>query len=165
MMELSTKEQNIQYILIEVLLWNIIEEIMKTTPGSCPVQGKLVLKSYPSGKYLPTFAHYFIRLLEKKGMLLRNYTQNIDSLERLAGISPDIPVEAHGSFATVHCIRCGKEDSNQRIKEAILQKSVPMCSHCKSGVLKPDIVFFGENLPSRFFDLVEEVWILRNVII
>lgn len=39
---------------------------------------------YPEN-FQPTTAHYFIRLLSDKGILLRNYTQNIDMLERLAG--------------------------------------------------------------------------------
>ena len=37
------------------------------------------------GKFKPTLAHYFIRLLHEKGLLHRAYTQNIDCLERLAG--------------------------------------------------------------------------------
>jgi NAD-dependent deacetylase sirtuin 3 len=37
---------------------------------------------YPSGRYRPNYAHYFIRLLHDKGLLLRVYTQNIDGMER-----------------------------------------------------------------------------------
>lgn len=42
--------------------------------------------------------------------MLRTYTQNIDSLERVAGISDERLVEAHGSFHTGHCINeeCGR---------------------------------------------------------
>jgi len=49
---------------------------------------------YP-GTFSPTPTHLFIKLLAEKGLLLRNYTQNIDTLERAAGISPDLIVEAH----------------------------------------------------------------------
>ena len=45
-----------------------------------------------------------MRLLQDKGKLLRCYTQNIDTLERLAGIQG--VVEAHGSFGDVRCIDC-----------------------------------------------------------
>ena len=38
------------------------------------------------------------------------------------------------------------------MKSAILKEIVPKCAHC-GGLVKPDIVFFGENLPSRFFSL------------
>nr|XP_014352347.1 PREDICTED: NAD-dependent protein deacetylase sirtuin-3, mitochondrial isoform X3 [Latimeria chalumnae] len=65
----------------------------------------LAKELYP-GNYKPNWAHYFVRLLYKKGMLLRMYTQNIDGLERLAGIPPSMLVEAHGSFATASCTVC-----------------------------------------------------------
>ncbi|KAI7288045.1 NAD-dependent protein deacetylase [Hortaea werneckii] len=58
---------------------------------------------YP-GKYRPTITHSFIKLLQDKGMLLKLFTQNIDCLEREAGVSDDKIVEAHGSFARQSCI-------------------------------------------------------------
>lgn len=42
----------------------------------------LAKELYPSGKYRPNYIHYFARLLNDRGMLLRMYTQNIDGLER-----------------------------------------------------------------------------------
>lgn len=59
----------------------------------------------PEG-FKPTVSHYFIRLLHEKGMLLRHYTQNIDTLERIAGLPYDKLVEAHGSFHTGKCLKC-----------------------------------------------------------
>lgn len=41
------------------------------------------------------------------------------------------------------------------ISDKIFTEKVPLCEDCK-GVVKPDIVFFGENLPNRFFSLSEE---------
>ena len=58
------------------------------------------------GKYKPTYAHCFIRLYEK-GLLLRVYSQNIDGLERVAGIPENLLVEAHGSFSSASCVDCG----------------------------------------------------------
>ncbi|OAL31694.1 hypothetical protein AYO20_08087 [Fonsecaea nubica] len=83
---------------------------------------------YP-GKYRPTVTHAFISLLHKKGRLLKLFTQNIDCLEREAGVPGEKIVEAHGSFATQRCIECKTEFP---------------------GDLKPDIVFFGEALPESF---------------
>ena len=60
---------------------------------------------YP-GTYKPTLTHTFVRLLQDKGILLRCFTQNIDTLERMAGVKADKIVEAHGSFATSRCIDC-----------------------------------------------------------
>lgn len=59
----------------------------------------------PEG-FKPTISHYFIRLLWDKGLLLRHYTQNIDTLERVAGLPSDKLVEAHGTFHTGHCLQC-----------------------------------------------------------
>ncbi|PYI00828.1 SIR2 family histone deacetylase [Aspergillus sclerotiicarbonarius CBS 121057] len=103
------------------------------------------------GQYRPTIAHSFIKLLYDKGMLMKHFSQNIDCLERLAGVPGDMIVEAHGSFATQHCIDCKAEYPDDLMKEAISKGEVPYCAQCK-GLVKPDIVFFGESLPSDFFD-------------
>ncbi|KAM7537590.1 hypothetical protein Aperf_G00000063072 [Anoplocephala perfoliata] len=99
----------------------------------------------------PTTAHYFIRLLAEKGLLLRHYTQNVDQLERISGLAEDKMIEAHGSFHTGHCLSCHKEYPFEFFKTRILNKEVPNCEgpDC-SGVVKPDVVFFGEGLPSAF---------------
>lgn len=93
-------------------------------------------------------------MLENKGILLRNYSQNIDTLERIAGVSGDKLVEAHGTFFTNHCTRCQKSYSMKWVKEEIFKDNIPTCK-CE-GIVKPDIVFFGENLPERFYELPEE---------
>lgn len=68
----------------------------------------LAKELYP-GTFKPTPCHYFIKLLQMKGLLLRHYTQNIDTLERVAGLPGDSIVEAHGTFHTSHCLDCHKE--------------------------------------------------------
>lgn len=65
----------------------------------------LAKELYP-GTFKPTPCHYFIKLLHHRGMLLRHYTQNIDTLERVAGIPEEMLVEAHGTFYTGHCLEC-----------------------------------------------------------
>ncbi|CAD5232321.1 unnamed protein product [Bursaphelenchus xylophilus] len=99
----------------------------------------------------PTPCHYFMRLLDEKGYLRRIYTQNIDSLEWVAGINKDKVIYAHGSHQSSTCLKCKKKYTLEWITEFLSQKEplVPLCS-CK-GIIKPDIVFFGENLPSKFF--------------
>lgn len=107
----------------------------------------------------PTASHFFLKLLHEKALLSRVYTQNIDCLERVAGIPEDMIVEAHGSFHVSHCLNpgCRKEYSSQWMKEQIFADHfrVPKCEDCDS-VVKPDIVFFGERLPDRFFALMEQ---------
>nr|AAG32038.1 SIR2L2 [Mus musculus] len=115
----------------------------------------LAKELYP-GQFKPTICHYFIRLLKEKGLLLRCYTQNIDTLERVAGLEPQDLVEAHGTFYTSHCVNtsCRKEYTMGWMKEKIFSEATPRCEQCQS-VVKLDIVFFGENLPSRFFSCMQ----------
>lgn len=113
---------------------------------------------YP-GKFLPSKFHFMLKLFQDKDVLKRVYTQNIDTLERLAGVSAEYIVEAHGSFAENHCIDCNKsmtpEDLKKQMSDKTINAGIPKCPACK-GHVKPDIVFFGEGLPSRFFDLWDE---------
>ena len=111
------------------------------------------------GKFKPTKFHYMIRLLQDKNLLQRVYTQNIDTLERIAGVKDEYIVEAHGSFASNHCIDCSHEMSTEQVIAAMADKTkndgIPTCGKCQ-GYVKPDIVFFGEGLPSRLFELWDE---------
>ncbi|XP_035011612.1 NAD-dependent protein deacetylase sirtuin-3, mitochondrial isoform X4 [Hippoglossus stenolepis] len=109
----------------------------------------LAKELYP-GNYQPNLTHHFVRLLQKKGQLLRMYTQNIDGLERLAGIPPELLVEAHGTFATATCTVCLRKYEGHDLRPDVMSGIVPKCPTCK-GVVKPDIVFFGEELPRHFF--------------
>ncbi|XP_078672174.1 NAD-dependent protein deacetylase sirtuin-2-like isoform X2 [Branchiostoma floridae x Branchiostoma belcheri] len=113
----------------------------------------LAKELYP-GKFKPTWCHYFIKLLSLKGLLLRNFTQNIDTLERVAGVPAGAMVEAHGTFYTAHCLgECRKEYTQEWVKEKVFNDEVPRCPEC-DGVVKPDIVFFGEAMPAKFFPSV-----------
>ncbi|KAI0229463.1 hypothetical protein LSAT2_020106 [Lamellibrachia satsuma] len=76
---------------------------------------------YHEGRYHPNIVHHFVRLLSDKAILQKMYTQNIDGLERAAGIPEDKLVEAHGTFATATCQKCRKRYDGDYIKGAILQ--------------------------------------------
>ncbi|KAF3686792.1 NAD-dependent protein deacetylase sirtuin-3, mitochondrial [Channa argus] len=114
----------------------------------------LAKELYP-GNYQPNLTHYFVCLLHKKGQLLRMYTQNIDGLERLAGIPPEMLVEAHGTFATATCTVCLRKYEGEELRPAVMSGKVPECPSCM-GVVKPDIVFFGEELPHHFLKYVTD---------
>ncbi|XP_060031815.1 NAD-dependent protein deacetylase sirtuin-3, mitochondrial isoform X2 [Erinaceus europaeus] len=107
-------------------------------------------KELRPGNCRPNVIHYFIRLLHDKGLLLRLYTQNIDGLERAAGIPASKLVEAHGSFASATCTVCQRSWPGEDIWAEVKEGRVPLCPVC-TGVVKPDIVFFGEPMPQRFF--------------
>ncbi|XP_041352849.1 NAD-dependent protein deacetylase sirtuin-2-like isoform X2 [Gigantopelta aegis] len=117
----------------------------------------MLAKELFPGHFKPTPCHYFIKMLHDKGKLLRHYTQNIDTLERVSGLDGDKLVEAHGTFHTSHCLICGKEFTQDWIKDKIFTDTVPKCDQpdC-DGVVKPDIVFFGEKLPDRFAECVTD---------
>ncbi|TID28542.1 hypothetical protein CANINC_002415 [Pichia inconspicua] len=107
------------------------------------------------GKFVPSRFHYMIKLFQDKGLLKRCYTQNIDTLERIAGVEDGKVLEAHGSFSKNHCIDCSAEMSQEELLEFINKKEIPTCSECQ-GYVKPDIVFFGEALPGKLWEFWED---------
>lgn len=117
---------------------------------------RLAKDLYPT-TYKPTLCHYLVRMLAEKNLLLRHYTQNVDGLERVAGLPVDKLVEAHGSFATSTCTnaKCATAYPLSYMKERIVKDVVPLCERC-GVVIKPDAVFFGEPLPTRFRQLSGE---------
>ena len=110
------------------------------------------------GNYQPSVAHYFLRHLHETGRLLRCYTQNIDGLECVAGLPEDRCFAAHGTFQTAHCVACGRAHDSADVQRHVFEGTVPRCQKKAScrGVVKPDIVFFGESLPPQFDRLVNK---------
>ncbi|KAK3383503.1 DHS-like NAD/FAD-binding domain-containing protein [Lasiosphaeria ovina] len=113
---------------------------------------------YP-GTFHPTVSHVFISLLASKGLLAQLFTQNIDCLERTAGIPGELIVEAHGSFASQRCIDCKTPFPDDKMREHVARAEVPRCIRSEAdgddrcdGLVKPDIVFFHEALPSLFYE-------------
>ena len=102
------------------------------------------------GAYAPTEGHQFIADLERAGKLLRLFTQNIDGLDRMAGTTR--VVECHGSFHSATCLACGRKYPLAEYREPVLRQEVPRCACPAAGVIKPDVVFFGEALPVAFFE-------------
>ena len=102
-------------------------------------------------KATPTKTHAFLKSLQDRNKLLRVYTQNIDGLERKAGI--ERLIECHGSFATASCIECNSFVQNlDEFRKTVTEKNFPIfCEFCKTGLVKPDITFFGESLPEEFY--------------
>jgi NAD-dependent deacetylase len=90
----------------------------------------------------PNPAHYSLAELEKIGKVSLLVTQNIDGLHQAAG-SRQV-VEFHGSQRRLRCLNCGRTFSRN---EALLLDDPPRCL-C-SGLIKPDIVFFGEEIPEQ----------------
>jgi NAD-dependent SIR2 family protein deacetylase len=122
----------------------------------------------------PNHGHHAVAELGRRGLLAGIITQNVDGLHQAAGAFGLI--ELHGSLHRVLCLSCGQRTSRAELDrqlsaanpgwreaagpaapvnpdgDAVLAQErtesfrVPACRACQ-GVLKPDVVFFGENVP------------------
>ncbi|KAJ7773524.1 histone deacetylase-like protein [Mycena olivaceomarginata] len=101
--------------------------------------------------YRPTLTHSFIRLLEEKRILNACWTQNVDNMERLAGVSSWRLIQAHGSLDTQRCTTCNAKLDDRKMKQAVVSGEVPICEKrgCK-GFVKPDVVFFEDACLAQF---------------
>jgi NAD-dependent SIR2 family protein deacetylase len=120
----------------------------------------------------PNDGHHAVAALQANGYLSGVITQNVDGLHQAAG-TPDV-VDLHGSLDRVICLDCrrtsAREELDQRLRlanpafggtatrinpdgdadlddETVRDFNLVPCNACTSGVLKPDVVFFGENVP------------------
>jgi NAD-dependent deacetylase len=111
----------------------------------------------------PNAAHEAIAELERRGLVDTVITQNIDLLHERAG-SRDV-IEVHGSIRTSTCPACGTVHELAEVIE-LLAPGAPRCRVCRA-VLKPDVVFFGEELPvaaiERAFELAAAARLLLVV--
>lgn len=88
----------------------------------------------------PNPGHYALVEMEKRIPAFTLITQNVDGLHRFAG-SQNV-LELHGNIQKVRCSECGRFTENWGDDS----DSVPTCSSC-GGLLRPDVVWFGEPLP------------------
>ncbi|MCF8104564.1 MAG: NAD-dependent deacylase [Desulfohalobiaceae bacterium] len=107
-------------------------------------------------KAKPNPAHLSLAELEKQGRLQGVITQNIDNLHQKGGSR--VVVEYHGNFQRFYCRECYREVPLSDIRQAE-PSSVPLlCRECK-GLVRPDVVFFGESIPqsahARSLNLVQ----------
>lgn len=124
------------------------------------------------GQARPGAAHQALARLEQQGRLELLITQNVDGLHDAAG-SLNI-VDLHGRIDTVRCMDCDKRSARADLQQRLLALNpawtqlyaapapdgdadlegrdfsgfvVPACPHCGTGLIKPDVVFFGETVP------------------
>jgi len=130
----------------------------------------------------PNAGHHALAALEEAGAVQGVITQNVDGLHHAAGSRR--VVELHGSLASVRCLACGQASPRDEWQARLLAGNaewarrlsgeveqapdgdaelpawametfhVPACEAC-GGVIKPDVVFFGENVPAQ---RVEDAW-------
>ncbi|WP_246021926.1 NAD-dependent protein deacylase [Paenibacillus zeisoli] len=100
---------------------------------------------HPEAK--PNPAHLLLAGLERQGRLDRVITQNIDGLHQMAGSTR--VQELHGSIHRNHCLGCGRFYSLKDISGS--EDVVPRCTAC-GGVIKPDVVLYGEMLDDEVIE-------------
>jgi NAD-dependent deacetylase len=102
----------------------------------------------------PNRGHEAIAELERRGVVQKVLTQNVDGLHRAAGSDP---LELHGTLAEVECLACGLRAPKQ-VAETQLARGVrvPRCPRC-DAILKPAVVLFGEALPPALDEALEEL--------
>ncbi|MEZ5653522.1 MAG: NAD-dependent protein deacetylase [Burkholderiaceae bacterium] len=120
---------------------------------------------------LPNAAHEALTALQATGRISALVTQNVDGLHSKAGADPVI--DLHGRLDRIVCLDCGRRDDRARFQAAMMASNpswgsrtaelapdgdadldetdfscfvVPGCRFC-GGTVKPDVVFFGENVP------------------
>ena len=93
---------------------------------------KSIIPNLADHRYTPT--HQFIKLLQDEGKLLTNYTQNIDNIERIAGVNPEKIIQCHGSFATATCTKCKTKVNGETIFPEMRKGIIPRCEACKAAI-------------------------------
>ena len=97
----------------------------------------------------PNPGHDALVELEEKVRAFTLITQNVDGLHRAAGSKN--PIEIHGTLWRVRCVKCRKVTENREVPIEI----PPTCEAC-GGLLRPDVVWFGESLDERILRAVYE---------
>jgi NAD-dependent deacetylase len=92
-------------------------------------------------RLVPSPTHRLLATLEGAGRLHAVVTQNIDGLHQRAGNRRVI--EVHGGFERSFCRACHAERDLAFMRDLLAHAKVPSCPSC-GGIMKPDIVFFGE---------------------
>lgn len=95
----------------------------------------------------PNPAHLALAKLEQAGRIHCVITQNIDALHHKAG-SENV-IEMHGTLRTLSCTGCFRMvEAKDYLKAFVEQGELPRCPACQ-GLLKPDVILFGEQLPQK----------------
>lgn len=121
-----------------------IDEFLGTEEGRCRYWRRSMMSWPLLGRARPNVAHAALAELEALGHVSQLVTQNVDGLHQRAG-SANV-IELHGNAHRVRCLDCAALHSRAAIQQTLERFVVPTCSAC-DGMLKPDVVFFGESVP------------------
>jgi len=97
----------------------------------------------------PNPAHLAITELEDMGKLYAVVTQNVDGLHQKAGLPQEKVFQLHGDLSHAVCLGCGRRYPMEMVAEWLKQGMEDPACHLCMGMLKPDAVLFGEQLPIK----------------
>lgn len=103
----------------------------------------------------PNATHRLLSELEARSRIQAVVTQNIDGLHSKAGSRRVF--EVHGSFRAVSCLSCSYRGKIETLFDQVGRGEAPSCPTCGGPKVKPDVVLFGEALPSTFAEAEREV--------
>jgi len=104
-------------------------------------------------------------MVHEKGMVAHYLTQNIDNLESKAGFTEEQINQAHGANFGAICAKCQRNQDQVELQKCISKGEVMYCklktgmakkSDCE-GPVKPKITFFGEQLPTKFLNVLNKI--------
>ncbi|MGE5638795.1 MAG: SIR2 family NAD-dependent protein deacylase [Clostridia bacterium] len=108
--------------------------------------------SSPAWSAQPNAGHLALVDLEKKNKLHALITQNIDELHQIAGNSPELVIEVHGTMRKFMCWGCGMRGPMQLVLQRVRAgEPDPRCRDC-GGILKSDTISFGQQLVPEVID-------------
>ena len=111
-----------------------------------PLQSWKVLKELFYDKFshaAPNISHHVLSRMGREGFIDAVITQNIDNLHQVAGCEK--VYELHGTYRKMVCSACSTEYDHGHVN---LDYLPPTCYIC-NGILKPEIVFFNEEIPEQ----------------
>jgi NAD-dependent deacetylase len=113
--------------------------------------------SSPAWSARPNAGHESFVILEKRQKLHALITQNIDGLHQIAGNSPQVVIEVHGTMRRVMCWDCGMRAPMEKAIERVRAgEPDPRCRDC-GGILKSDTISFGQQLVPEVIDRAMQV--------
>ena len=148
-----------------------LQDFLRSAPARQRYWARSMLGFPVVARARPNAAHRALARLEAVRESTRLVTQNVDGLHQRAG-SANV-IELHGTIGRVICLDCGADHAREAIQQTLEAENagfldacataapdgdadvldegaaafnVPHCAHC-GGLLKPDVVFFGENVP------------------
>ena len=134
--------------------WHNLDPATLATPEAFARDPELVWQWYRERRERiraaePNAAHQAITRLSILAPAFLLVTQNVDDLHARAGIAKANIAQIHGDIFVTRCSQCGEEDQEQANKEEL-----PRCAAC-GAMMRPGVVWFGEQLDSAKIDMVE----------